>query len=100
MRGHRVSPPATCAYHHHIDVILNSHVTSRDRREEEEEEEEEHKREECAYSPTRINSKFKIQNLNFRIYPFYLTTLPSSGVHIHPYQISYDMINHVRLVMI
>jgi hypothetical protein len=31
-RGPRVSPPAACAYHHHIDVILNSHVRSRDRR--------------------------------------------------------------------
>jgi hypothetical protein len=33
MRGPRVSPPAACAYHHHIDVILNSHFRSKDRRE-------------------------------------------------------------------
>ena len=32
-RGPRDSPPAACAYHHHINVILNIHVRSRDRRE-------------------------------------------------------------------
>ena len=28
-RGPRVSPPAACAYPHHIDVILNIHIRSR-----------------------------------------------------------------------
>ena len=28
--GHRDSSPAACAYHHHIDVILNSHVRGRE----------------------------------------------------------------------
>ena len=30
-RRPRDSPPAICAYHHHIDFILNIHIKSRDR---------------------------------------------------------------------